>query len=173
MHIGGRTYPSRLGKAALSVEQKRLAEPLCRLQLEWMLTRTQVARRLGKSIATVRRLEGRALHPARGEHDVRLFDISEVDRLKRDPKRLAQFAKSPWFRQNRAAKPRSPGRAAPSTRPTRIELNVTRAWQVAGDLERVSEMLLDIPASRLLRAGVDEAAFEVLSTAIEILRGRD
>lgn len=137
-----------------------------------MLTRSQVARRLGKSIATVRRLEDRALHPIRGEHDVRLFDEWEVDRLKRDPERLAQFAQSSWFR-NRATEPRSPNPLPVSTPRTRSEPDTPRAWVVAAELEAVYEMLLDVPASRLLRAGVDEAAFEVLSTAIELLRERD
>ena len=138
-----------------------------------MLTRSQVARRLGKSIATVRRLEDRALHPVRGDHGVWLFDDWEVDWLKRDPERLAQFAQSPWFKRNRVAERRGP--IIPPTAsmtPTRTEPDAARAWLVAAELEAVSEMLLDVPAPSLLRAGVDEAAFEVLATAIEILRER-
>jgi hypothetical protein len=46
-----------------------------------MLTRAQVARRLGKSIATVRRLEGDQLHPRRDDAGVYRFDSAEVDRL--------------------------------------------------------------------------------------------
>jgi hypothetical protein len=46
-----------------------------------MLTRTQVARRLGRSIATVRRLEGEGLHPVTDERGVHWFDEREVDRL--------------------------------------------------------------------------------------------
>jgi hypothetical protein len=46
-----------------------------------MLTRAQVARRLGKSIATVRRLEGSQLHPRRDASGVFRFDEAEVSRL--------------------------------------------------------------------------------------------
>lgn len=44
-----------------------------------MLTRSQVARRLGRSLATVRRLEGIELHPQRDARGVNLFDPDEVD----------------------------------------------------------------------------------------------
>lgn len=46
-----------------------------------MLTRSQVARRLGKSIATVRRLEGTLLHPRTDPSGIRRFDAREVDAL--------------------------------------------------------------------------------------------
>ena len=49
-----------------------------------MLTRSQVAKRLGKSIATVRRLEGDRLHPRRDEAGINRFDPAEVDRLAAD-----------------------------------------------------------------------------------------
>lgn len=46
------------------------------------LTRAAVARRLGKSIATVRRLEGTELHPKRDPRSGNfLFDPAEVERL--------------------------------------------------------------------------------------------
>lgn len=44
-----------------------------------MLTRTQVARRLGRSLATVRRLEGTELHPTQDARGVHRFDTDEVD----------------------------------------------------------------------------------------------
>lgn len=135
-----------------------------------MLTRSQVARRLGKSIATVRRLEDRALHPVRGARGVRLFDEWEVDRLKRDPERLTRYAQSPWFTRERLAKHRNP---TVFREPARDDSDAGRALIVAAELEAVCEMLLDVPASHLLRAGVDESAFEVLSTAIELLRECD
>jgi hypothetical protein len=47
-----------------------------------MLTRSQVAKRLGKSIATVRRLEGSALHPIQDRDGVHRFDAREVDAVK-------------------------------------------------------------------------------------------
>jgi hypothetical protein len=43
-----------------------------------MLTRAQVAKRLGRSIATVRRLEGVALHPTRDPAGIHRFDDDEV-----------------------------------------------------------------------------------------------
>lgn len=45
------------------------------------LTRPAVARRLGTSVASVRRLEGRLLHPERNERGVWLFALDEVERL--------------------------------------------------------------------------------------------
>lgn len=62
-----------------------------------MLTRSQVARRLGKSIATVRRMEGVALHPQRDARGVQRFDPHEVERVARGrsalvlPKGLAEL----------------------------------------------------------------------------------
>lgn len=44
-----------------------------------MLTRAGVAKRLGKSIATVRRIEGVELHPTSDERGVHHFDPDEVD----------------------------------------------------------------------------------------------
>jgi hypothetical protein len=45
------------------------------------LTRQQVANRLRVSIATVRRMEGRELHPQKNDKGVWTFDASEVMRL--------------------------------------------------------------------------------------------
>ncbi len=46
-----------------------------------MLTRSAVAKRLGKSIATVRRMEGIELHPTRDERGVNPFDPAEVEQV--------------------------------------------------------------------------------------------
>jgi hypothetical protein len=48
-----------------------------------MMTRGQVAKRIGKSIATVRRLEGSKLHPTRDANGFLRFDPNEVDRVAR------------------------------------------------------------------------------------------
>lgn len=70
-----------------------------------MLTRAQVARRLGRSIATVRRLEGSVLHPTRDHRGVYRFDDAEVAKLARD-RRLSPregdgaSARSGWFEEN-------------------------------------------------------------------------
>jgi len=47
-----------------------------------MLTRAGVAKKLGKSIATVRRMEGVELHPAVDERGVHWFDIREVEAIR-------------------------------------------------------------------------------------------
>jgi len=47
------------------------------------MTRKQVASRLGKSVATVRRIEGVLLYPTRDSRGVHRFDVSEVDALAR------------------------------------------------------------------------------------------
>jgi hypothetical protein len=48
-----------------------------------MLTRSEVAKRLGKSIATVRRMEGRELQPQIDGDGVHLFDPAEVEDVAR------------------------------------------------------------------------------------------
>lgn len=48
------------------------------------MTRKQVGRRLGKSIATVRRIEGVLLHPVRDERGIHRFDPDEVEALALD-----------------------------------------------------------------------------------------
>jgi hypothetical protein len=51
-----------------------------------MLTRAQVAARLGKSIATVRRMEGIELHPRKGTDGVHRFNPVEVATVARAPR---------------------------------------------------------------------------------------
>jgi len=48
------------------------------------MTRQQVAKRLGKSLATVRRLEGVRLRPTQDSRGVHHFDPDEVEALARD-----------------------------------------------------------------------------------------
>ncbi|MEO7032382.1 MAG: hypothetical protein ABI548_00995 [Polyangiaceae bacterium] len=45
------------------------------------MTRQQVARRLGRSLATVRRIEGVLLHPVRDDRGVHRFNAAEVETL--------------------------------------------------------------------------------------------
>ncbi|HEY5375222.1 MAG TPA: hypothetical protein VIK01_16195 [Polyangiaceae bacterium] len=47
------------------------------------MTRQQVAKRLGKSVATVRRIEGVLLHPARDARGIHRFADEEVEDLAR------------------------------------------------------------------------------------------
>jgi len=48
-----------------------------------MLTRSGVAKRIRKSLATVRRMEGNELHPEVDENGVHWFDEDEVDQVAR------------------------------------------------------------------------------------------
>ena len=48
------------------------------------LTRDDVAKRLGVSISTVRRLEGTRLHPSIDDKSVRRFKVSDVERLAKE-----------------------------------------------------------------------------------------
>jgi hypothetical protein len=57
--------------------------PLPACYFSTMLTRSQVARRLGKSLATVRRLEGAQLHPHVDVNGVHRFEAREVELLAR------------------------------------------------------------------------------------------
>jgi phage protein D len=74
-----------------------------------MLTRTQVARRLGKSLATVRRLEGVQLHPHVDANGVHRFEVREVELLARrrhSPRTRANEA-SPAVERDQAWRHRS------------------------------------------------------------------
>jgi hypothetical protein len=62
-----------------------------------MITRAQVARRLGKSIATVRRLEGHSLHPCVDESGVHRFDPKEVERLRQEKGTPTEPVASAWL----------------------------------------------------------------------------
>jgi hypothetical protein len=53
------------------------------------MTRKEVARRLGKSVATVRHIEGALLHPSRDARGVHQFDEDEVEALAADVARGA------------------------------------------------------------------------------------
>ena len=76
-----------------------------------MLTRGQVAKRLGKSIATVRRMEGGALHPKQDLNGIFRFDPTEVERVLRQPSRAsaqpAMSRRSEWFESEVATRDHS------------------------------------------------------------------
>jgi hypothetical protein len=67
------------------------------------MTRAQVARYLGRSIATVRRVEGHHLHPYRDAKGVFRFDPDEVRALRTALDRGALRLASVDFRQERQA----------------------------------------------------------------------
>jgi hypothetical protein len=94
-----------------------------------MLTRTQVARRIGKSLATVRRLEGVQLHPHVDANGVHRFEVREVELLARrlhSPRSRANEVSTAVERDqarhhasiglDRDAEDRDESRAAPTTR---------------------------------------------------------
>lgn len=72
-----RTFETRLGAPARHARARYTA----------CMTRKQVARRLGKSIATVRRIEGVLLHPTRDERGIHHFEPDEVESLASDVER--------------------------------------------------------------------------------------
>lgn len=111
-----------------------------------MLTRAQVAARLGKSVATVRRLEGVVLHPHRGRNGVRLFNPYEVERVAREG----------YEPQLRSAH----GRRTESTRgrrePRREE---PQRWPSAGEYDQMRELarflahiFVDTASNRMIAA---------------------
>lgn len=122
------------------------------------LKRGEVARRLRKSVATVRRLEGHILFPSRDQRGIYRFDEWEVERLIKNPERARRWARSQWFerRANRAAKSRrvlaDPAEHVP------IPLK--------GLLLAVLERLSDIAPPVLRRAGIDEDFLNAIEDAI-------
>jgi hypothetical protein len=63
-----------------------------------MLTRSGVAQRLGRSLATVRRLEGMELFPSRDAQGVHWFDEDEVQDVKQQLERGAlRAARGTWL----------------------------------------------------------------------------
>lgn len=104
-----------------------------------MLTRAGVAKRLGKSIATIRRMEGVELHPVRDEHGVYRFDPDEVDRVGSPPNgepsnaaRMDEFLR--WQQDRREdSSPRQPA--------TPLELNgLAEMRQLAEQMRRDAEI---------------------------------
>jgi archaellum component FlaD/FlaE len=69
-----------------------------------MLTRSQVAKRLGKSVATVRRIEGVLLAPVQDARGVYRFNADDVDDLARD---IARGEVSIWEEIGAAADDRA------------------------------------------------------------------
>ena len=70
-----------------------------------MLTRAQVARRLGISLSSVRRMEGERLHPVVGGDGVRRFDPAEVATLAAE---LIERGAAPGKRRHGTSDTRSP-----------------------------------------------------------------
>ena len=110
-----------------------------------MLKRSHVAKRLGRSLATVRRLEGVELHPIIDEDGVHLFDEAEVDEVamrgRRDPSddgsaaSPTKHAPSAWLRAELARRAREDDEDREHT----ARLQAQRAELEALDRQRAEE----------------------------------
>jgi hypothetical protein len=130
------------------------------VHMHW-LTRSQVARRLGKSVATVRRLESRVLHPKRGRSGTWLFDSDHVERLARSPELARGRGRSKWFERRLDANAQGHGGQRSLARRAQNEgrdqgrglehREVLALDRILEDFQEVIEMLVDERA--LTRAG--------------------
>lgn len=123
------------------------------------MTRGEVARRLGKSIATVRRLEGRVLFPTKRRNGRWWFDPLEVDQLSRNPVRFQAIARSTWFtariqRLESSGLDRPWKCRAPPDIPHEIDGRVENLTALLAELLNA---LADLPPVHLVRAGIRRA----------------
>ena len=110
-----------------------------------MLKRSHVAKRLGRSLATVRRLEGVELHPIIDGDGVHLFDEAEVDEVARRGRRgpsddgsatsPTTHAPSAWLKAELARRAREDG----EDREHAARLQAQRAELEALDRQRAEE----------------------------------
>jgi len=122
-----------------------------------MITRAEVARRIGKSIATVRRLEGVVLYPEVSRNGVHLFDELEVERLREEPALIRAHGRSKWFVAQQPSRPR--------------KLRTHQLLDVEVVLEMV-DVLENAPVHLLERAGLDQDLVERFIGAAEAVRYR-
>lgn len=137
-----------------------------------MLRRSQVARRLHRSISSVRRLERRELFPVRDARGVHWFDEQEVDAVAR---RLARgevtAAQGAWLsggeqprRHSTAADARGApaGRRGPAVSSQRLEHELAALKRENAELrERVRAFILGVET--LLERGPVTEALEMLA----------
>lgn len=147
--------------------------------LDGVLTRSQVAKRLKKSIATVRRLEDYVLFPVVGRNDVRFFDEEEVDELRRNPDLAGEFGRSEWFESNVGAAPMRKRRdqqspSVPNSEEQVESLSVrnrSRARLEAVELlETLVDTIVDSRPRDLIRIGIDEAWIDAMLAVVDVLR---
>jgi hypothetical protein len=135
------------------------------------MTRGEVARRLGKSIATVRRLEGRVLFPTKRRNGRWWFDESEVEALRCDPARLRANARSTWLGARiHRAEPREDARLL---RRSASAVPVQEGAALAGRAELLTVLLtellsavVDLPPRYLLRVGIDDDLLDRCSVGL-------
>ena len=138
------------------------------------LTRAEVAKRLGKSIATVRRLEYRVLFPSRDPRGVLRFEESDVERARRDPASLRVFGRSLWF-EDKVRDDEYRRREAPSRAPRRSKRHpgtaATFSAQLANDLQAaLCALLLRFSAKQLRDCGLDVDLFARAFDVVQRLR---
>jgi len=135
-----------------------------------MLTRGQVAKRLGKSIATVRRLEGRELHPRRDAKGVLRFDRDEVEAVAEGS--AGDPGRSDWLEDELEARERAEQTARVASdrliiTPADLEerVRVAAAKVVHGEFARRDQELLRREAERAVRerAEAHAAGLEVVA----------
>jgi hypothetical protein len=122
-----------------------------------VLTRNGVAKRLGKSVATVRRLEGYELWPYVDHNGVHRFPEEQVRRLQvrlgAGQKPVA--AQGEWLRQSK----RTDGRNLPETK--RVSDGASSNFERAAARQEVAETILNLLTPRQLR-GLGPAARDYL-----------
>lgn len=126
------------------------------------LSRSQVAKRLGKSVATVRRLEGHVLFPVRDRRGIYRFEQWEVERLIGNPERATRWARSRWL--VRALSERRVHQSSPAGSLRRSDLT-----QVMTSVRELVDRICDIEPSSLRRTGVDRNLLSVLVEAVDLL----
>lgn len=138
------------------------------------LTRSQVARRLGKSVATIRRLEGHVLFPSQDWRGVHWFDDWEVEQLRERPARACAYARSEWFesRQKQSKTSATPSTNHMAQSDQRAVDETTNADVLVGVLEVLADRLSVVPIRILARAGIDEELFELIAETLELVRRR-
>jgi hypothetical protein len=117
-----------------------------------MLSRIEVARRIGKSVATVRRLEGVELHPRRDSSGVHRFSLDEVERL---AKKIRSGFRLPWGHQ--AAHSRSPSAATVDSLEARLDALTEERDQLRWAARIIAQLLLRLNGDALAEIDADLA----------------
>jgi hypothetical protein len=124
-----------------------------------MLTRSAVAKRLGRSLATVRRLEGHELFPQCDARGVHWFDEAEVAAVaQRVARGEATSARGLWLTCLPApfSREASPLRPRPSLRTAEADSSTSNADEVARLRQENAELRADLAdLSREVRLFVD------------------
>jgi hypothetical protein len=120
-----------------------------------MLTRSQVARRIGRSIATVRRMEGISLHPDHGPRGTRLFDPEEVEEV---AERTAQTGRA----LDVDAEFMSPSTSSICARPVQSLAHFARQQDASTEVARLNQVVRQVKAEQHRWVSRVEGAVEAL-----------